>query len=250
VKVVGTYGSEIIRHTVMLNSVTPKPGLYSPEFLSHVDEARDHCAGLRREHPVTFAAFRQFPWQHYGVLALEQSQLSVRSPFLDNDFVRTVFRAPKSNGSNHDVRLRLIHDGNPALERIRTDRGVGGSSGPLAQAATRSFLEFTFKAEYAYDYGMPQWLSRIDHLFGAFHLERLFMGRHTLSSFRVWYRDALSKYVREMLLDSRTLGRPYLEPRGVEAVVQKHLKGSRNHTREIHKILTLELLHRLFIDAR
>jgi hypothetical protein len=64
----------------------------------------------------------------------------------------------------------------------------------------------------------------------------------------VWYRDALSKYLREILLDRQTLSRSYLEPRGVEAIVNGHLKGDRNYTTEIHKLLTLELLHRLFID--
>jgi asparagine synthase (glutamine-hydrolysing) len=53
-----------------------------------------------------------------------------------------------------------------------------------------------------------------------------------------------------MLLDSRTLVRPYLERKGVEAIVQGHLKGNRNYATEIHKLLSLELLHRLFLDAR
>jgi asparagine synthase (glutamine-hydrolysing) len=52
-----------------------------------------------------------------------------------------------------------------------------------------------------------------------------------------------------MLLDPRTLSRPYLDRKGVEAVVQGHLKGGRNYTYEIHKLLTLELLHRLFLDS-
>jgi asparagine synthase (glutamine-hydrolysing) len=51
-----------------------------------------------------------------------------------------------------------------------------------------------------------------------------------------------------MLLDSRTLSRPYLNGRNIEGAVQHHLKGDRNYTREIHKVLTLELLHRTFID--
>ena len=34
----------------------------------------------------------------------------------------------------------------------------------------------------------------------------------------------------------------------MEAVVQGHLKGDRNYTNEIHKLLTLELVHRLFLD--
>ena len=162
-----------------------------------------------------------------------------------------MFRAPKSDEkSDGDIRLRLISDGNPALARIRTDRGVGGESGQFYSALCRSFLEFTFKAEYAYDYGMPQWLARIDHLFSAFHFERLFLGRHKMLHFRVWYRDSLSEYVRQMLLDPLTLSRPYLNRKEVEAVVQGHLKGNWNYTTQIHKLLTLELLHRLFIDSR
>jgi len=250
VKIVGTYASEVLALIPTFKPVEPLTGLFSPEVLDNVRQAGARYAELRREHPVTFAAFRQSPWWHFGVLALEQTQLTVRSPYLDNDFMRTMYRAPKSVGANRDVRLRLIRDGNPALARIRTDRGLGGDSGRLSAAVSRLLLEFTFKAEYAYDSGMPQGLARIDHLFSPLQLERLFLGRHKAFHFRVWYRDALSQYVREMLLDARTLSRPYLERNAVEAVVRGHLKGDRNYTSEIHKMLTLELLHRLFFDSR
>jgi hypothetical protein len=33
-------------------------------------------------------------------------------------------------------------------------------------------------------------------------------------------------------------------------LVRGHLRGDWNYTSEIHKVLTLELLHRLFVDAR
>jgi asparagine synthase (glutamine-hydrolysing) len=246
VKVVGTYGSEIIRHAVMFKPMAPPRGLFRPDFLSSLEQAGPTYSALRRQHPVTFAAFRQSPWYHSRILSLEQSQLSVRSPYLDNDFVRTVFRSPP--GARDDVRLRLIREGDTALAAIRTDRGIGGRSGRFAAAGFRGLMEFTFKAEYAYDYGMPQWVSRMDHLLSPLHLERLFLGRHKLLHFRVWYRDALSAYVREMLLDPRTLTRPYIEPKGVEAIVRGHLGGGENHTTEIHKLLTLELLHRQFFD--
>jgi len=249
-KVVGTYGSEIICQAVMFKPVAPPEGLFSPDFLPRVVQARDTYARVRREHPVTFAAFRQSPWYHHGILALEQSQLTVRSPYLDNDFVRAVFRNPSNDANGHDVRLRLISDGSAALWRIRTDRGIGGNSGYLVSALSRNFLEFTFKAEYAYDYGMPQWLARVDHVCSPLHLERLFLGRHKLLHFRVWYRDKLAEYVRQMLLDPLTLSRPYLNRKSVEVVVEGHLKGDRNHTTEIHKLQTLELLHRLFFDPR
>ncbi len=98
----------------------------------------------------------------------------------------------------------MIADGKEELLRIPTDRGLAGERGRFSSAAHRGFLEFLFKAEYAYDMGMPQWVARIDHVFSAFHLERLFLGRHKVFHFRIWYRDALAGYVREMLLDPRS----------------------------------------------
>jgi asparagine synthase (glutamine-hydrolysing) len=245
----GNYGSEVLRGVRAFKPVEPMPGLFRPEFLTSVRRAAGTYGGLLQGHPLSFAVFRQAPWHHYGLLGLEQTQLSLRSPYLDNDFVRTVFRAPASALTSNDVCLRLVADGNPALRRIRTDRGLGGTRTRLLAGASRAALQFTFKAEYAYDYGMPQWVARIDHRLEALRLERLFLGRHKFSHFRVWYRDALRTYVKEMLLDRQTLSRPYLEQRQVEAVVRGHLTGRRNYTIEIHKILTLELLHRLFFDA-
>jgi len=180
--------------------------------------------------------------------ALEQTQLTVRTPYLDNDFVRTVFRGPMSATLNNDLRVRLIGDGSAALQQILTDRGFGGRPGRFSALASRYLLEFGFKAEYAYDYGMPQWLARLDHTFSYLHLERLFLGRHKLFHYRVWYRDILRDYLREMLLDPRTLSRPYIERKRLEGIVRDHVTGSRNYTTEIHKVLSLELVHRLFLD--
>jgi asparagine synthase (glutamine-hydrolysing) len=181
-------------------------------------------------------------------LALEESQLSLRSPYLDNDLVRTAFRAPESSLASNEVSLRLIADGNKDLLRIPTDRGLAGKRGRFLGAVSRGFHEFGFKAEYAYDMGMPQWVAQIDHAFSRLHLERLFLGRHKTFHFRVWYRDALAGYVRDILLDPRSYSRPYLDGKRLEAVVRGHLKGERNYTMEIHKLLTLEILTRLFVD--
>jgi asparagine synthase (glutamine-hydrolysing) len=250
VRMTGNYGGEVLRRVRAFKPVSPLPDLFCPELQPYFRQAAETYAGLVRGNPLSFAVFSQAPWHHYGLLALEQSQLSLRSPFLDNDFVRTVFRAPASAFQNDDVCLRLIADGNPGLQRIRTDRGLAGSQGRLSTAVSRKLLQFTFKAEYAYGDGMPQWMAGMDHLLSAFRLERAFLGRHKFAHYRVWYRDTLSSYVREMLLDPRTLSRPHFQGGTVERIVNRHLKGDRNYTTEIHQLLTLELLHRLFLDAR
>ena len=250
IRMTGNYGGEILRGVRGFKPTQPVGGLFCPDFLSHVHQAAETYAGILRGHPVSFAAFKLAPWYLYGVLALEQTQLSMRSPYLDNDFVRTVFRSPASALASNDVSLRLIADGNRALLEIPTDRGLAGNRGRISGATSRGLLEFLFKAEYAYDMGMPQWLARLDHVLSFLCLEDVFLGRHKPFHFRVWYRDALAGYVQEILFDPRSLSRPYLERKGLEVVVRSHLRGHRNYTAELHKLLTLELLHRHFVDNR
>ena len=249
IRMTGNFGGEVLRRVRSFKAEDPVPGLFHPEFCPHVEEAKETYRGLIQAHPLTFALFRQAPWHHYGLISLEETQVSLRSPFLDNEFVRTVFRAPQSAMTNDDLSLRLIGDGSPALRRLRTDRGLGGSLPGWAAALQRAYFGFTFKAEYACDLGMPQRLSGYDRALASLHLERIFLGRHKFYHYRLWYRDALRNYVREMLLDSRTLSRPYLQRVALERIVFEHLAGKRNYTTTIHKILTLEYLHRLFIDA-
>jgi asparagine synthase (glutamine-hydrolysing) len=251
VRMTGLYGDEVLRPQIRaFKPMAPAPFVFAGSFLPYLSAARETYKRLTQGHPLSFAAFRQAPWHHFGALSLEQTQLTVRTPFLDNEFVRTAFQAPPSATTSNDLRVRLIGDGNAMLQRIRTDRGFAGTGGRLSSWVSRNFLEFTFKAEYAYDYGMPQWVARVDHVLSPLHLERLFLGRHKVFHYRLWYRDVLSKYVREMLFDPRTLARPYVDRKGVEAVVRGHLSGRRNYTTEIHRLLSIELLHRLFVDSQ
>jgi asparagine synthase (glutamine-hydrolysing) len=247
VRMVGTYGSEMLLHAVMFKAEAPAPGLFKQEAMRQIQDGVENYGRVQQCHPVTFIAFRQSPWHHYGVLGLEQTQVAVRSPYLDNNIVKAVYQAPNSVTTNQEARLRLIRDGNPALADLRTDRAIGDRNTSIL---LRGLLQFSFKAEYAYDYGMPQWVAQLDHMFSALHLERIWLGHHKVFHFRAWYRDQLANYVREMLLDQRSLARPYLEPERVRTIVSGHLKGNRNFTTEIHRLLTLELTHRLFLDSQ
>lgn len=250
VRMTGNYGGEVLRRVRAFKPVHPASGLFNPEFVKHINRADATYEHLIQGHPLSFAVFRQAPWHHYGLLSLEQTQVSLRSPFLDNDFVRTVFRAPQSACTNDNVSRRLIADGNTSLTGIRTDRGpISGLNGWRA-GTVRNLISFTIKAEYAYDYGMPQWMAGVDHVLSPLHLERLFLGRNKFYHYRIWYRDTLSTYVESMLLDPRTLSRPYLESATVRKMVRQHVRGERNYTSEIHKLLTLELISRTLLDSQ
>jgi asparagine synthase (glutamine-hydrolysing) len=248
-RMTGNYGSEVLRRVRAFKPVAPAAGLFRPELTAHISVASDTYAGLIRAHPLSFAVFKQLPWHHRGLLGLEETQATMRTPYLDNDLVRALFRAPESVFADAGVCLHLIADGNRALQDIPTDRGLVGHRGRPSAGLSGWLHDLSFKAEYAYDYGMPQWLAPIDRLMSPLRPERLFLGRHKFTHFRIWYRDRLAPYVKEMLLDARTLSRPYLQPGRVETIVRRHVRGDRNYTSEIHRLLTLELIHRLFLDT-
>ena len=247
-RLTGNYGGEVMRHVRAFKPARRVAGLWHAELERGFDQAESGYRALLDGHALSFAIFRQAPWHHFTLLSLEQSQLTLRSPFLDNDFLAVLYRAPEEALTSDALSMRLIADGNPRLTCIMTDRGLYSGLPALFERQLMRWQTFTSKAEYAYDYGMPQRVARIDHKLRALHLERLFLGRHKFYHFRVWYRDALGQTLRDVLLDPRALSRPYLDGRRVEQMVAGHLRGDENHTTEVHKLLALEYLHRMFVD--
>jgi len=64
-----------------------------------------------------------------------------------------------------------------------------------------------------------------------------------------WFRTELAPYAREILLDPAAQARGLFRPGAVEALLDEHERGRRNHGQRIWLLLTLEWWHRLFIDA-
>jgi asparagine synthase (glutamine-hydrolysing) len=250
VRLTGNYGSEIVRRNVAFKAGGVGTGLFAPDFERQLESAANTYEEEARCHSLSFIAFKQVPWHHYSRLSIERSQLTLRAPYLDNELVALMYRAPAGIAESREPSLRLIADGNAELGRIPTDRGIVLRPPPLVGRMRNLWQEFTFRAEYAYDYGMPQWLARADHLLAPAHLERLFLGRHKFYHFRVWYRDQLAGYIKSMLLDPRALARPYVRKERVEQIVNDHASGRGNHTSELHRLLRLELIQRQLIERR
>jgi len=97
-------------------------------------------------------------------------------------------------------------DGNADLAKMRRTEACG-SADELSSAITRGYLEFTFKAEYAYDYGMPQWLA--SWITPSRHSTwNDYSWQAQIQSFPVWYRMPSPSTFEKQLLDSRALGGP------------------------------------------
>ena len=250
VRLTGNYGSEIVRGNVAFKPISWAEGLLETEFAQSVSAAAATYRHERDSHPLSFIAFKQVPWHHYARLAVEQSQLTPRSPYLDNDLVALMYQAPAELSITNKKFSELIHEGNHQLTGLPTDRGLVNADTSASNRMRSLWAEFLAKMEYIYDYGMPAWLVRVDHRASALHLERLFLGRHKFYHFRVWYRDHLSQYIKDILLDPRSLQRDYVNGKALKRIVDAHTAGRENWTQEIHRLLTMELLQRELIERR
>jgi asparagine synthase (glutamine-hydrolysing) len=247
VRITGVNGGELLRRLVMFKPWSPAPRLLAPEFARQVQDGAATYVDEKNGNVLSFIMFKQAPWHLYGRLALERSQITIRTPYSDNDLVALAYQAPPEL-RNSEPALRLIAEGNAALKNLGTDRATLLKSIPGITQAQHMFQEFTFKAEYAYDYGMPQWLAKLDHALSPFHLEKLFLGRHKFYHFRIWFREQFAAYLKDILLDPRALNRPYVDGRFLEKIINDHTTGRANYTLEIQRVLTAELLQRQLIE--
>jgi asparagine synthase (glutamine-hydrolysing) len=250
VRLTGNYGSEILRRNVAFRPTPLSHRLFSPEFRRLGVEAEGVYREESNVNRLSFIAFKQVSWHHYSRLSIEQSQLSMRTPYLDNSLVALAYQAPSLREANREAMLKVIADQNKSLARIPTDRGLLYHPKLIITRLNNLYQELSFRAEYVYDYGMPPWLAIIDNALRALQIERLFLGRHKFYHFRVWYRDKLSRYLKDILLDRRTKSRDYLLGSSLESLVREHVAGARNHTTELHRAISIELIYRQLIERR
>lgn len=249
VRLTGNHGDQVLRSVVGLTPINLFQGIFDQEFAHCISNLKKKYCQIY-ENPSSFYSTKQVPWAYYPRFILEQSQLSSRSPFLDNDLVALSYQTSSKLSRSIEFSLRFIAEGDLKLAKIATDRGMSFKPIPIIGSARRIYQKYAIKAEYAYDYGMPQWLNRIDNFFTKLNLERLFLGRHKFYHFRTWYRNELSKYVKNVILDPRTQKRPYLQGKNLENMVTSHLNGLNNYTQEINLVLTSELIQRHLIEKK
>ncbi len=249
VRLTGNYGDQILRNTAGFKPSSLQDDVFDKEFLQLMKSGiNTYYAHLSHDRPLSFMAFKALPWCASSRRSIEQTQLTTRSPYLDNNLVSLAYQAPTDAMQNTEFALRLIAEGDRPLSRVPTDRGLVSDPILFLSNVRHLYQDIAIKAEYLFDYGMPNWLSRVDRALTWFHPEQAFLGRHKFAHFRIWYRNELSKYVKDVLLDARTLSRPYLQKKSIEHIVDSHLSGYRNYTREIHWLLSSELIQRYLIE--
>jgi len=248
VRMTGNYGGEVLRGVTTFKARLPREDLFEHDFNNLIAEGGRSLKDSENGHKVSFTAYKEIPWRHFGILSSALSQLTVRSPYLDNDLVGLAYQAPAEARSNHAVSLGIIRKGDPRLSRIRTDQGIGGEGGWITEGVLRAYYRFLFKMEYYFNDGMPQWLAKTKRIVDALDADRVFLGRHKYLFYRRWFAEELSPFIQGVIFDSRTEQRSFLNRAALRKMVYEHLSGQANLTDEISKVVAIELVHRLLLQ--
>jgi asparagine synthase (glutamine-hydrolysing) len=248
IRLTGNYGSEVLRSVSTFKHNPPPRGLFDSGAVASTAAAANAFAAMRSDHPVTVSAFKDIPWNLYGRLGAAQSELTLRSPYMDNALVALLYQAPPNTRETNETSLRLIADMKPELAAILTDRGYGGDDS-LPVARTRQLYRYLlFKAEWYYNAGTPDWAVKLNKAFPLSVFEPLFLGSHKIDHYRLWFQDQLKPLLQSMLTDRTSKSRPYLNRPGYEDLIAAHKTASRNCLNEINKVVTLELVQRILLE--
>jgi len=243
VRLTGNYGSEVLRSMSTLRPLRLAESMFADGFVSRL---RDEAASTHRGHPVTRAAFEEVPWHLFGNLAAARSQLTPRTPYLDNDIVELAYRASAHQRRVAGPALRLVHRRAPALATLATDRGLRWPPQPIDSFARRLFCTATFKLDYWHKEALPDALSWLDPWWRWLARAQL-LGLHKFLPYRNWFRDELSSHVREVVHDARVGRLGFLDVRALRVLVDEHTRGRCNRTAEINAALTLESIDRVLL---
>ena len=244
VRLTGNFGSEILRGASTFKLVGLSPALLNREFchaLSSSAQSRLHD----NEHAVTFAAFREIPWHLFGRLAAGRSQVTFRTPYLDNELVALAYQSPERFKNSPLPASRLVKANSAVLSEIPTDRGFAGDNSGLGFLFRRFFAEATFKIDYYNSEGLPHFLSPLDTMLRHVSSGLGILGLHKYLPYRHWLRRELAGYVNDKLADAQTRQMPFWNRDFLKRMAKVHIRGSKNYVSEINAVLTLEAVERL-----
>ena len=244
VRLTGNYGSEVLRGVSTFKPVDLAPDLVHSDF-QRAFSSKNKTVSDSPGHPVTFGAFREIPLNLFGSLAAARSQVTVRTPFLDNRIVALAYQAPENLRRSSLPAMNLIKKNAPALYRIPTDMAEMGGNRGVAARLRRLVSKATFKVDWLNNEGLPSRLSLLDPMFQRVASSFKLVGLHKYLHYRSWFREELSGYVTEMLSQNRVRESPFWNSLFVEQMSREHMEGRRNYVREINAVLTLEAVERL-----
>lgn len=248
IRLTGKFGSEVVRIRNIVPSLDYPQGLLSRDLAALVAELPHHSRIRQSIHPLTSVVTHEIPYHEHGRLAVEKSQLIMRSPYMDNDLVQLMYRAPDGTRAEARMQERYVLRRSPEFASPMTNLGRFASLGghfrnnPLLVRSASLALHVLFKAEYIYLYGTPHWLTALDSKLPMLRLNQFLAGRQKWEGYRLWMRQRFSSFLQDTLLSPSIAYGDYFDRRAVGTLLERHLAGTHNYMSEINRVLMVELI--------
>ncbi len=247
VRLTGVFGGEIFREVCTFKPVGLEPNLLHPDVRPAVATVADRFVS-DREHPVTFAAFREIPWNIFASVCACRSQVTFRTPYLDNDLVALAYQAPAEVRGSSNAASQFIRETDPALAAVGTDMGLLGSPARMP-AWKRLWARATFKLDYLCNDGLAGGAVMLDPLIESARRWTGVVGLHKYLWYRWWFRNRLAGFLQERLSDPVIRREPWWNASRIGQLADTHIRGRRSALKEINAVLTLESIRRQLLAA-
>ncbi len=248
VRLTGVFGGEILRGVSMFKPLGLSPRLVNPDLGQSLNSLAQEW-NRDSQHPVTFTAFREIPQKRFGTPAASRSQLTFRTPYLDNEIVALAYRAPESLRGSLLPAWSLVEGNSQVLSRIPTDMGVVAKANGLGMAPRRILSKAVCKLDYLYAEGLPHWLSSFDRLFDLVDSGARLFGWHKFLHYRRWFRRELADYIARVLKEAQSRRSAFWNSGFLETLAHEHINGHRNYVHEIDAVITLDAVERLLFHG-
>ena len=249
IRLTGKFGSEIVRVRRLVPSRTYQPGLLQDDLRTLVEQLPTFANTNPQGHALTRVVTEEIPWHEHARVAVEQSQLVLRTPYMDNELVKLMYQAPLGSRTAGDLQERYVRERAPEFARDITNMGRFSSSNPLVTKFFYYLFRAYFKVEYVYLHVTPHWLTWFDRKLEYLHLERLLSGRQKWEAYRIWIKTAFAPFLRETLCDPQADYTHFFDYQTVRTMVERHIAGTHNYLEEINKALTVQLISSSLLKA-
>ena len=246
IRLTGNYGGEVLREVSTFKPLDLSPNLFNPDAAAIAGSSTNF---LDKQHPVTFAAFYEIPWKLSGSLRAGESQVTIRSPYLDNDLVALAYRVPTELRRSPEAAMRIIRQ-NPLISAIPTDMGFLSQSPRLEGIVRRALAKAACKLDYFSSEGVPSSLWFVDSFTSGIASVLRIAGTHKYLRYRNWFRHQLAGYVRDAIADVGLRQSPFWNDKFLAKMAGDHIAGRANYVREINSVITLGAVERLLLHPR
>ncbi len=156
-------------------------------------------------------------------LEIFRSEIEVRLPYLDEDFLSELLRLPIEKRYEGEVHIEIIKKTAPRLMKIPNSN----TGAPLDAGSLRLFLTDKFNSL----------------------MKRLsFRGYRHYTEYERWQREYFREGIESILFDKKTLERGIFLESGLRAVFNAHISGKKNYAHFLGTAVGIEIWFRKFVD--